>query len=223
MFSVINCRLAQVDNSLVKKEKKRTRDWKIEEQMRISISLLAITHLTNVVIFDPACFRCCSKLYGSIFHFKNIKDTCVEVLAVAGNGRHMENFLRLPDFPSFSLSLFLSLPLPFSPSFYPFLFPLFWSWWNPKFWNSNFLVQLKRMYSDWNILDNALMIGYYGGNRSLPLGKYLVRRPCWLMFVHVHCRICLLCYSTPDFKLFLWRWIDYVDEPWLLCLKKFCY
>lgn len=82
--------------------------------MRISISLLAITHLTNVVIFDPACFRCCSKLYGSIFHFKNIKDTCVEVLTVAGNGRHMENFLRLPDFPSFSLSLFLSLPLPFS-------------------------------------------------------------------------------------------------------------
>ena len=87
--------------------------------MRISISLLAITHLTNVVIFDPACFRCCSKLYGSIFHFKNIKDTCVEVLAVAGNGRLMENFLRLPDYPSFSLSLFLSPSL--SPSFYPFL------------------------------------------------------------------------------------------------------
>lgn len=89
--------------------------------MRISISLLAITHLTNVVIFDPACFRCCSKLYGSIFHFKNIKDTCVEVLAVAGNGRHMENFLRLPDFPSFSLSLFLS------PSLSLLLFILFCS------------------------------------------------------------------------------------------------
>ena len=189
--------------------------------MRISISLPAITHLTNVVIFDPACFRCCSKLYGSIFHFKNIKDTCVEVLAVVGNGRHMENFLRLPDFPSFSLSLFLSLP-PFLSFFLSFFVPSFLKLMKPKILKFELFSTVKQNVLDWNILDNASMIGYYGGNRSLPLGKYLVRRPCWLMFVHVHCRICLLCYSTPDFKLFPWEWMDYVDEPWLLCLKKFC-
>ena len=120
--------------------------------------------------------------------------------------------ISLPSLsPSFSLPPFLSF-------FLSFFVPSFLKLMKPKILKFELFSTVK-LY--WNILDNASMIGCYGGNRSLPLGKYLVRRPCWLMFVHMHCRICLLCYSTPDFKLFPWRWIDYVDEPWLLCLKKF--